>query len=49
MNCTDCKHRYAGKGWVCWSGNKITLGKCNNGKPSKGRTIYRKGKAKREE
>jgi hypothetical protein len=49
MNCTTCKNRYIRGGWVCWSGNKKSLGKCNNGNPSYDRTIYRKGETKRED
>ena len=41
MNCTGCPNRYVGKGWICWSGNKKSLLKCDNGKPKKGRVIYR--------
>ena len=49
MNCTTCKHRYIRGGWVCWSGNKKSIGKCNNGNPSDDRTIYRNGETKRED
>ena len=49
MNCTSCKHRYIRGGWVCWSGNKKSLGKCDNGNPSDDRTIYRNGETKQED
>ena len=49
MNCTTCKKRHIRGGWVCWSGNKKSLGKCNNGNPSDDRVIYRKGETKWED
>lgn len=48
MNCVTCKHRYIRGGWVCWSGNKKSIGKCNNGDPSDDRTIYRNGETSTE-
>lgn len=41
MNCVGCQNRYVGKGWICWSGNKKSLSKCDDGKPKKGRVIYK--------
>lgn len=48
MNCTNCKHRYLGRGWICWSGNKLTLDRCNNGNPNKSRVVYKDGKTATE-
>ncbi len=48
MNCANCKHRYLGRGWICWSGNKLTLDRCNNGNPNKSRVVYKDGKTATE-
>ena len=49
MNCTGCSKRHVGKGWICWSGNKKSIGACNNGNPQKGRILYNaKGKTKKD-
>lgn len=40
MLCTKCDKHYLGKGWYCWSGNKVSVPHCNNGNPDKDRILY---------
>ena len=49
MNCVGCPNRYVSKGWVCWSGNKKSLLKCDNGRPKKGRIIYKGTETKKSQ
>lgn len=41
MMCLKCPHRYVGKNWYCWSGNKRSVPRCHNGNPDKDRILYR--------
>lgn len=38
--CTKCDKHYLGKGWYCWSGNKVSVPHCNNGNPDIDRILY---------
>lgn len=38
--CSKCNKHYVGKGWFCWSGNKVSVPHCNNGNPDKDRILY---------
>ena len=52
MLCSKCDKHYLGRGWFCWSGNKISVPHCNNGNPDKNRIVYNsrdRGAAKERE